>query len=320
MAPRVNGSQNVFNFTPPENLEYCLTPQHQSIGPWKNYRCLYWDENFVLYPLVEDHDMFITTRVTITEQSLPNCTLEQFNCTYNVDHEEDFYIADIDRFTILLDHTVYAQGILQANGVDLPGFLLDSGGNPFNNLTKLPNQVGKSGKADILELSTLLGAGGLWSLDTQAETRPDRSKRDDGVVFIVFIEYSNMVNYNLSNLQYTYRVEMIHSTKFKAEQPIFTKNVATRVLWNRHGVRFIFLQVGAIGKFDFQTILLTLVSGLGLMTFATVIVDILATKILPRKTLYGSYKYDETEPFMNSINEEKNKTSENISSKTRLLA
>jgi len=27
-----------------------------------NFNCTYWDENFVLFPSVEDHDMFVTTR------------------------------------------------------------------------------------------------------------------------------------------------------------------------------------------------------------------------------------------------------------------
>jgi hypothetical protein len=29
------------------------------------------------------------------------------------------------------------------------------------------------------------------------------------------------------------------------------------VIWNRHGVRLLFLTVGSLGKFDFQTLLLT---------------------------------------------------------------
>lgn len=72
------------------------------------------------------------------------------------------------------------------------------------------------------------------------------SMRYDGVVMIVFIQYSNTYSYNLYQVKYTYRVHVVSNTEFKAEQPVFTKNITTRLIYNRHGVRMIFIQEGML--------------------------------------------------------------------------
>jgi hypothetical protein len=78
------------------------------------------------------------------------------------------------------------------------------------------------------------------------------------------------------------------------------------VIWNRHGIRLLFLSVGSLGKFDFQTLLLTVrswafaaltehgpnshsspfpprvmqfVSGIGLLAVATLVVDVIAVRV-----------------------------------------
>jgi len=113
-----------------------------------------------------------------------------------------------------------------------------------------------------------------------------------------------MENFNQKEVVYFYTAHMIEQTKYKAEQPIYTKTLDNRVIWDRHGIRVIILQTGTIGKFDFQTLLLTFVSGLGLLAVATLIVDTLALRVLPRKQLYSRYKFEKTEEFSQLINEE----------------
>lgn len=47
----------------------------------------------------------------------------------------------------------------------------------------------------------------------------------DGLVLVVFIDYSNLVTYNLHHITYSYRVTKINGAKFTVDQPIYTKNV-----------------------------------------------------------------------------------------------
>lgn len=95
-------------------------------------------------------------------------------------------------------------------------------------------------------------------------------------------------------MRYTIKVEASKGTKFKAVQPVYTKKVEDRVVYDRHGIHFIFLQTGRLGKFDFQTLLLSFVSGIGLITVSTVVVDFIATKILKAKDVVTELKYHET--------------------------
>jgi hypothetical protein len=52
--------------------------------------------------------------------------------------------------------------------------------------------------------------------------------RDDGIVLLLFIKYSNTYTYNTNNLRYEYTVKQVEDTKFKVVQPVYTKQVDTR--------------------------------------------------------------------------------------------
>jgi hypothetical protein len=257
---------------------------------------LYWDENLVVYPTLEHGAMFVTTRVTNTSQDLEGgCSLASNTCKYvPVTKPNDIFIADIENFTLLIDHAMYTSQLgIQANGQDLSGSLVDVNGNKITNLPK-GDTVGMVGKQDILHMSVVLQAAGISSLDTPSFNDPAKSKRDDGIVLLVFITYSNTFSYNTGDINYEISVKPVTDTKFKSEQPIYTKNYEKRVIWNRHGIRLLFLSVGSLGKFDFQTLLLTFVSGIGLLAVATLVVDVIAVRLMPGRKTYKKYKYQET--------------------------
>jgi hypothetical protein len=284
---------------PETKLPYCKQ-RNATYNGYKNNECIYWDEDFVLFPPIEATAMFVTTRVSITEQSA-NCDLRNSTCRYlPVSNTSHFYIADPENFTILIDHSVYANEVgIQANSQDLPGSMVDLDGHTMHD--PFPGDaIGISGKLDIIHLSFLLQAAGITSLDNASSYNKSDSMRFDGVVVLVFITYSNTYTYDTSKVRYQYSARQIIGAEFKTEQPIYTKNQTNRTIWDRHGVRLVFLQIGSLGKFDFQTLLLSLVSGLGLLAVATLVVDIIATRVLPGKETYRHYKYLET-PEYNAI-------------------
>src|SRR3989338_5044951 len=58
---------------PPANtLAYCSQSGNTQIGDGSTYPCIYWDEDYVLYPSVEADAMFITTRVSNISQTQEN--------------------------------------------------------------------------------------------------------------------------------------------------------------------------------------------------------------------------------------------------------
>ncbi|EFA81132.1 putative purinergic receptor [Heterostelium album PN500] len=272
---------------------YCNTSGNAEYNGFPTFQCQYWDEVLALYPSSSDTSMFITTRATTEQQdTLNNCNLTEPSCVYVTSNVVDLYVADIDNFTIMIDHTVSAPNLdIEYNARELNGRLLGSNGKVWT--PPPPSVVGVKNKYDILTLDACLEAAGIDSLDQPSLSNASRSMRNDGVLILVFITYSNMYTYDTSNFRYTYEFKVIKDTKFKAIEPIFTTGVNNRFVFDRHGVKLIFIQTGTIGKFDFQTMLLTFVSGIGLVTVSTVIVDVLAVKLLPQKHKYQKLKYQE---------------------------
>lgn len=196
---------------------------------------------------------------------------------------------------IQLDHTIYAsRAKIQTNAQDLLGKMVDCNNNPIKR--PYPNIIGEVNCRDTFEVQTLLEAACVDSLDTPSigDGGKNISRRDSGLVLIAFVKYSNTETFNLNKITYSISVGAINNTQYKADQAQFVEGIGDVNVIGRHGVRVVFLQVGEIGKFDFQELLLTFVSGMGLLAIATVIVDILATRILSWRETYGQLKYQET--------------------------
>lgn len=121
-------------------------------------------------------------------------------------------------------------------------------------------------------------------------------------------------------MEYRYTVNHIKEAEFKAEEVLSEQDATTRVVNNRHGVRIVFrqvrgagewqqtnereerrgrrdralrsdcftlfhlcpLQLGEIGIFDIQTLLINLVTAMGLLAAATTAVDMTMQYVLPQ--------------------------------------
>eukprot|EP01089_Gocevia_fonbrunei_P012920 TRINITY_DN3179_c0_g1_i1.p1 TRINITY_DN3179_c0_g1~~TRINITY_DN3179_c0_g1_i1.p1 ORF type:complete len:179 (+),score=13.00 TRINITY_DN3179_c0_g1_i1:453-989(+) len=162
---------------------------------------------FHRYPIIEQTAMFITTRVDVINQTLNNCTLDTNTCTYvNIGEPQSNFISSIENFTILIDHSMYATALgIQKNSISLHGYLLDSDGNRIHDIP-VNNSVGVEGKTDVLDISLLLRAAGIKSLDDPSPSNNTRSMRDGGIVLLMFITYSNTYSYNTANIRYEYSV------------------------------------------------------------------------------------------------------------------
>lgn len=87
------------------------------------------------------------------------------------------------------------------------------------------------------------------------------------------------------------------SLALKVEQPLILNNGERRDILNRHGVRFIFVQTGELGKFDFLSLLITLVSGVALLAVASTITTLIMTKLLKLRDIYTYHTQARTEDF-----------------------
>lgn len=59
-----------------------------------------------------------------------------------------------------------------------------------------------------------------------------------------------------------------------------------REILNRHAVRFIFVQTGELGSFDFTSLLITMVTALGLLAVANTLTNLMMANVLDMRDLY----------------------------------
>ena len=63
-----------------------------------------------------------------------------------------------------------------------------------------------------------------------------------------------------------------------------------RELTKAYGLRFLIVVEGKAGRFSFLPLLLTLGSGLGLLSLATIIIDIVLLNVMAKKIFYKEIK------------------------------
>jgi hypothetical protein len=261
--------------------------------PGNNYKwalpCLFWDETEAVFPVTEAAAMLATTRVNLTHYEL-RCSQFNPNCTYTKVDTGTYYIGDIERFTLMVDHSMFTPRLnIQKNSRSLTGRLLDSNGDEVQSNLSPPNQFGQSGKYDILELAKVMELAGA-NMETEINGDPVRYS---GTILLFFIDYDNIFTYNTNNVRYSVRVSQLKDAEFKSVEQLHY-NSSSKQERNRHGIRIVFLPVGQIGQFQVQALILTLVSGAALMAVATVVTDIIATTFLPEKKKYEVAKYQDT--------------------------
>ena len=142
-----------------------------------------WDGYSEPYPESEETSLSITTRVSkLTQTVTPGCTTEstRAECFWTPPEDdavpEVFYIPQVEYFTLMLSHTMYAAKIdVYKSAKDMRGQIVDRDGNvldPCDDYTswgvECPPYIGDKGN-DIFALATLLRAAGV-DLDQESET------------------------------------------------------------------------------------------------------------------------------------------------------
>ncbi|KAI3639665.1 hypothetical protein MIR68_002359 [Amoeboaphelidium protococcarum] len=278
----------------PSQLTYCST----------SVRCAYLPSD-VVAPTLEDGSLLATTRVSLFNLTYPpgcaspsiaqNLPPTDPSCLATAQPSTPYYIADIESYTMLIDHVVLGKetGVAQRTQ-QMPGKLVDQNGNVIK---EFPADVNSPG--DIVTLAEIIQAAGLGSqgLD-QSSLAPGTSStiRFDGKVIIIYINYGVRES-NPSELKYTYQVKPVDQTEFKWQEPLYNANGNTITIANRHGLRIVVQQTGSIGKFDFMALLVNLVASLALTRVAVFIVEIAMLNILPEKELYTAAKIQTTDDF-----------------------
>jgi len=293
-----------------KDLPYCRTDSRTQLYGFDIYDCKYYDSAIDVFPQAVDGSITISTRIKLSNQYVVNPAFNTTDCVWidDPDSIETFYLADIERFTLQVDHTFFAPTLgIQGNARDLPGSIINISDPNDPNISELllpdVEVFGKINKTDIISVGTLLHAAGV-NIDEQ-NISVGESIRYSGAIFLVILDYQNSRTIFLQpNTHYTLHVQLINNTEYKAVQAVYTKKLVNRTIYNRHGLHFVFLQTGKLVQFDFQVLLLSFVSGMGLLAMSTTVVDFISTKILGSKEVVSNLKYRTTTNLTQLTDEE----------------
>ena len=208
----------------------------------------------------------------------------------------------------MLDHTLFVNELgISKTAREIPGFILDQDGNKMDPCAGYEDQsecdksviaVGVQGKPDIFPLNLLLKAAGT-TLDSASQASVNETMRYGGIILAVRIIYDNTYTYSSNNYEYNLKVSLVKDTEFKVKEYVFAPGSSgfygNSLVYNRHGVRVLFTVSGEVGVFDPQTLLVNLVSSMGLFAVAVLIVDFLMMRVLKHKDQYAAFKYYQTE-------------------------
>ena len=118
----------------------------------------------------------------------------------------------------------------------------------------------------------------------------NETNRYAGLVLFFGIDYRGTYD---NPVEYTYSVTQVPAVEYKVTRSTIV-NFNSRLISDTHGVKIFFVFSGSICRFDFQTMLINMVAGLGLLSVATLTTDFLMEYLMPLKDAYIRYKYKET--------------------------
>lgn len=305
--------------------------------PSPSQNCTYMDGQTAA--VISSKGVMITTAVQRFEQSLNeacflNKSIGEDTCwqIWAPDSANMYYLADIENYSIILDHTVILSGgrALRSKGRDLEGGYLAfsnetdpihklmcsgnvSGTEPKDsdfhgqNTTKAPCFLKplKWNGNDYFPLHWIFKAAGL-NLSLPADAENDFDMRRAGAIINMRIVYSNYIKGISSfsrgtlpgrtSFRYTYKPQLLDGANYQ-EDTILQGSRTQRIVEARYGVLINIRAGGQIATFSPSSLLVTMTTSLTLMAMATVGVNMLAQYFLKKKQYYAKALVEKTIDF-----------------------
>ena len=269
-----------------------------------------------LISLVQPNEgLLVPTRIKLSTQHLnASCGLHRYGCTPWVPSGDtaDVYVGNVEAATVMVQHAVSRAGATARYGSAIVGsFAPDrpvptlSGSTSTITVSKwcgceevdLPNQPAPAGATcaalnctdvgDLFSVDDLLGVIGV-SLSDPAAKSVLQTLRYSGLTVRLSVRYDGATSYSY------------HAAANEIEaklQSVDMLNETTRVVHDTHGLQILFAQGQGFYQLDFRTILLTLVSGLALLSVAKTIADSFLLYIAPRRADYRLFASVTTPDF-----------------------
>jgi len=285
--------------------------------------CTFWDSQEAV--TVSDTHAFLTTYFEEFEQERV-CQAEHTSCKHlwgplggggaavSSPSWKRVFVADVERFTLMLDHAVTATTIgVSGSAKQVQGVIYTKDpalcaahpnrtshpvepGQPLLPTTRppcyiMPNSTRPGGLGyDIFEMSTLLGAAGI-DLDSPKVGEVDHSVRREGVSLVIMIQYSNFRPWKgpTDLVHHEYRVVALGGDAKDISVLAIPPN--RRIVYSRHGIQIFVVQSGQLKAFSYLKLLITLTTALTMLAVANFVVDSVGMYVLPEREKFEKVKY-----------------------------
>tara|TARA_B110001452_G_scaffold256977_1_gene250784 strand:+ start:67 stop:1089 length:1023 start_codon:yes stop_codon:yes gene_type:complete len=254
-----------------------------------------------------DIGVLVGTRISsIVQLRNESCVRFEYGCIEWIPGQStqpmDEYVGNIDSALITIQHSavpVHAAGKPEPPLVDT--FTTPSGRHATLQGAGAPSSglaVRFETNGDVITLAELIRAAGI-GLDAPGATSPATNANDTtryaGTTIRVAVEYSAH--------GYTYRA--VESPVQSSRTSVRWANSSARQLDTIYGVQLLFTQRSSVVHFDLRTLLLTLVSGLALLSVAKTVADFFVLYVSPNKLDYRLFVVDHTPDFGPDSEQEK---------------
>lgn len=302
------------NLTAVNKLPYCDQYEDAATKPYNGTRfpCTFWDAQAASQTY--DTSVVLTTRVTQYAQELVcNATAaEACPFIYNITGEETYYVADVEDYTLLIDHTVQADafglygtarnlhsGLVQSLSASLCAETgrnaTDARGRPTMNAPCFVQPHKTSTNLDFISVKDLLLAADVTLDDI---SYGGETYRETGVNVMLTIAYTNFEPWRgLTGISYIYKPKVLPATSYKYYEPEYLRYRAERVLLDQHGIRIVAIHSGDLYQRDYQQLIITITTALTFFAIAAFIVDKLMLYCLPNRKQYEECKYEYSVDF-----------------------
>ncbi|GBC06015.1 hypothetical protein RclHR1_06560006 [Rhizophagus clarus] len=284
------------NFTKPS---YCAESSSTSIPPScadEKLPCVYWGAKEIQYPIEETGVAFFTTRASVTKYPRKTCNILAStpkeaciinNNTHSKSVMNDSFIADIENYTVMIEHSIASiDGRFLLKNRLMNGQLLTADDKNVIKSWSANDEVqtaDRKNDGDILTMKTILDAAGAnlsaCSSAPGANKSANESNRSSGiiVVIVIYYEYSQNpfpISLFINNVyNYKYKPRIIVDAGYKITEATSNIYDGSYTIKERHGIRFVFNQHGEIRSFSWTALILNVTASLYLYKVVSLIMD-----------------------------------------------
>lgn len=253
------------------------------------------------YPNIDTRELLVTTYVREARQQRVcrrNATECPFKSPFQTVLWDDYLVAGVEYFQLRVDHSAQAPNFLastqskmfRGNSRTMYGRLVGMRDGKLKTIKEFP----PNGQMDKMTIREILEAAQV-NIDHELPGHI-RPIRETGIVIYCRIRYFN--DYGLfapaPAIRYEYEflsgasVESVYEPVHLGVAWTSPVDVEERMMLTRRGVKLVWTQEGALGRFSFSALMIAVAVGLAMSRAAHLVIDGLAVTMHPMRKVFRS--------------------------------